>query len=138
MAQGNHADGESVVASLKDLAGDLGVLLRQDLESARAEMVDKAKAAGMGAGLLSGSVLTGLLTLFSLTVLVMVGLSGVMQLWIAALVVTLFWGVVTAVLAVSGKRKIGEAGPPVPEVAIAHLKADIRAAQDGIAEAKDA
>ena len=136
MAQRNQAESESIGESLKDLAGDLAVLLRQDLEAARAEMVEKAKAAGLGAGLLTGSALTGFLTLFSLTVLLMVALSGVMQLWIAALIVTIFWGIVTAVLAMSGKRKIADAGPPLPEHAIANLKADIQAAKDGIDEGR--
>jgi len=129
------SDGESRGESVKELVADLGVLLRQDLEAARAEMVEKAKSAGMGAGLLSGSVLTALLTLFSLTVLLMVLLSAVMKLWLAVLLVTVLWGAATAVLGISGKKKIGDAGPPVPQRAIAHVKADLQAAKDEIADA---
>ncbi|MDQ2663756.1 MAG: phage holin family protein [Candidatus Eremiobacteraeota bacterium] len=131
-----HADNESIVESLKDLAGDLGVLLRQDLEEARAEMVEKVKAAGAGAGLFTGSVLTAFLTLFSLTVLLMVVLSLWMKPWLAVLIVTLVWGAVTAILAMGGKKKFAEAGPPIPEHAIANVKADIAAAKAEVRSAK--
>ncbi|MBC5815715.1 MAG: phage holin family protein [Candidatus Eremiobacteraeota bacterium] len=114
--------------NLKELAADLGVLLRKDLEEARAEMVGKAKAAGMGAGLISGSLMTGLLTLFSITVLAMVLLSAVMSLWLAVLLVTIFWAIATAVLAMGGKKKFQEAGPPIPQHAIKNVTDDLKAA----------
>lgn len=120
-----HEFGESI----KELAGDLGILLRRDLEAARAEMVEKAKAAGMGAGMISGSVLTAFLALFSLTVLAIVLLAGVVKLWVAALIVTLFWALATGVLALSGKKKFAEAGPPIPQHAIDHVKDDLKAAK---------
>lgn len=120
-------------ANLQQLAGDLGVLLRKDLEEARAEMVQKAKAAGMGAGMISGSVLTGLLTLFSLTVLAMVLLATVLKLWLAVLIVTAFWGIATGVLAISGKNKIQEAGPPIPQHTIEQVKEDFAAARAEVA-----
>ena len=130
-----RAHHESVGESLKDLAGDLAILLRRDLEEARAEMVDKVKAAGTGAGLFTGSVLTAFLTLFSLTVLMMVLLSTVLKLWLAVAIVTVLWGIVTGALILSGKRKFAQAGPPIPEHAIANVKADLQAAKDGTLDA---
>jgi len=115
--------------NLKALASDLGVLLRKDLEDARAEMVEKAKAAGMGAGLASGSLMTGLLTLFSVTVLAMVLLSAAMAPWLAVLIVTVFWAIATAVLALGAKSKFQQAGPPIPEHAIKNVTDDLKAAQ---------
>lgn len=130
MAQRTNSSAPEMGESLKELAADLGVLLKQDLEDARNEMLEKAKAAGTGAGLFSGSVLSGFLTLFSLAVLMMVLLSAVVKLWIAVLIVTIFWGLVTAVLMMVGQRKFAEAGPPIPERAIAHVKADLKAAKE--------
>jgi hypothetical protein len=115
--------------NLKQLATDLGVLLRRDLEDARAEMVAKAKSAGMGAGMLGGSALTGLLALFSATVLAIALLAAVLPLWAAAAIVTAFWGIVTAALALGGKKKIEDAGPPIPEHAIKNLADDLKAAK---------
>jgi hypothetical protein len=136
MAQRTSASGPAEMGeSLKELAADLGVLLKQDLEDARNEMLEKAKAAGTGAGLFSGSVITGLLTLFSLAVLMMVLLSAILKLWIAVSIVTVFWGLLTALLVLVGRRKFTEAGPPIPERAIAHVKADLKAAKE---EARDA
>jgi len=68
---------ESLPDMLKRLADDLGSMVRQDIEAARAEMVEKAKAAGLGAGMLSGSAIAAVFALFSLTVLAIVGLSAV-------------------------------------------------------------
>ncbi len=133
-SKAKSASHESFPEALRELAGELTVLLRQDLEDARAEMVEKAKAAGMGAGLLSASFLTGLLALFSLTVFAIVALWLVVKLWIAAAIVAAFWIVVTAALALGGKRKFEEAGPPVPERAIAHAKADLQAVREELAE----
>ncbi len=115
--------------NLKQLAEDLGVLLRRDLEDARAEMVEKAKSAGMGAGMLGGSALTGLLALFSATVLAIALLAAVLPLWAAAAIVTAFWGVATAALALGGKKKLADAGPPIPERAIKNLAHDLKAAK---------
>jgi len=125
---------ESLTDSLKQLASDLGVILRDDLASAKAEMVEKAKEAGMGAGMLSGSVLTAFLALFSVTVLAMIVLSAALKPWLAALIVTLFWAIATAILALSAKRRLQHAGPPVPEHAIADIKADFQTAKDQVGE----
>ena len=130
----NDGGAQSPVDSVEQLAADLSVIVREDLAAAKDEMLEKIKEAGMGAGMMSGSLLTAFLMLFSLTVLLIVALSGLVKLWIAALIVTLLWGAATAVLALGGKRKLQHAGAPVPERAIADLKADVQAAKDQVAD----
>ncbi|MDP9018215.1 MAG: phage holin family protein [Candidatus Eremiobacteraeota bacterium] len=127
---------ESFPETLKQLAEDLSVMVRNDLEAARTEMLDKVKTAGVGAGMLSGSAVTAALTMFSLTILGMVGLSAIMKPWIAVLVVTLFWAAATAVLALMGKDKLREAGPPIPTQTIEQVKEDIQTAKEEIAAAR--
>ncbi|GAC1360770.1 MAG: hypothetical protein NVSMB31_20800 [Vulcanimicrobiaceae bacterium] len=129
-------DEESFPQTLKQLAEDLSVMVRSDLEAARIEMLEKVKTAGLGAGMLSGSAVTAALTMFSLTILGMVGLSAIMKPWIAVLVVTLFWGAATAVLALMGKNKLHEAGPPIPTQTIEKVKDDIEIAKEEIAAAR--
>jgi len=124
-----NPDNESFPESLKRFASDIALLVRDDLQSARDEMAAKAKTAGVGAGMLSGSALTGFLMLGSLTALAIIGLSAAMSAWLAALIVTLFWGIVTAILALMGKRKIQDAGPPIPEQTIENVKQDLEAAR---------
>ncbi|MBV8808401.1 MAG: phage holin family protein, partial [Acidobacteriaceae bacterium] len=48
MDDGPENQGESFPESLKRFAGDIAVLIRDDLRSARDEMAEKAKTAGVG------------------------------------------------------------------------------------------
>jgi type IV secretory pathway TrbD component len=125
----SHHDG--LAASMKQLSQDLVLIFRKELESARDEMTDKAKSAGAGVGMLSGSAITGLMTAGSLTALLIIALSLVVAPWLAALIVTLLWAAATAVLALSGKRKLQEAGSLMPEQTIENLKEDVRRAKSG-------
>ncbi len=86
--------------------GRPGVLVRSELQLARQELAEKAKTAGVGAGMVGGSALTGLMTLGSLTALLILAISLVLAPWLAALIVTIVWGAITAILALVGKRKI--------------------------------
>jgi len=117
---------------MKQLSEDLILLVRKELESARAEMTEKAKTAGLGVGMLSGSALTGLMTLGSLTALLILALSLAVAPWLAALIVTLLWTAATAFLALSGKKKIQDAGSLMPEKTIEGVKDDIRHAQANV------
>ena len=125
-------DAEKMAASMKQLSQDIIVLVRNELELAREEMTEKAKSAGAGVGMLSGSAVAGFLTLGSLTALLILALSLAVAPWIAALIVTLVWGGVTAVLALSGKKKIQAAGSLLPEQTIENVKEDIAWAKSGM------
>ncbi len=127
---------EGITAAIKQLSEDVVILVRKELELARREMVDKAKSAGVGAGMLSGSAITGLLTLGSLTALLIIAISLALPTWLSALIVTLMWAAVTAILALAGKKKIQEAGPLVPEQTIQNVKEDVQWAQSGLRSGK--
>ena len=116
---------ESFAGSVTQFAKDVALLIREDLESARDEMVEKAKTAGMGAGMLSGSAVAGLLTLACLTVVLIMALSLILAPWIAALIVTVLWALVTAALAMAGKRKFQDVGSPLPEKTIRNVKREL-------------
>jgi len=118
--------------SMKQLSQDVVVLVRNELELAREEMAEKAKSAGAGVGMLSSSAVTAFLTLGSLTALLMLALSLAVAPWVAALIVTLLWGAVTAALALSGKKKIQAAGSLLPEQTIENVKEDIAWAKSGM------
>lgn len=116
---------DASIDPLKQLAGDITILIREEFAVARQEMVEKAKSAGMGAGMLSGSALAGVFALASGSVLVGLLLGLIVPMWAAALVVTLLWAAAAAALALAGRKKIGEAAPFVPEQTIADLKEDL-------------
>ena len=116
---------EGIGDLLKQLSQETTTLVKQELELAKAEMTVKAKEGGKGAGLLGGGAVAGLLFLGSLTAMLMGILDTFMKFWIAALIVTILWGIVAAVLAMQGRKKLKEATPPVPEQTRDSVKEDV-------------
>src|SRR3954462_5742137 len=84
---------------VKDLASQTSTLVRQELKLAQAEATQKVKVAGKGAGMLMGAAIAALLGLGALTALLIIALVSSMALSLAALIVTVLWFVVAAVLA---------------------------------------
>jgi hypothetical protein len=113
----------------KKLAGDLATLVREEIELARAEMVEKIKSAGVVAGMAAASTLMGFVALLWLGALVTVGLAMVLPLWLALTIVTLLWAGLAGALAIVGKSKLQNAAPFVPEQTIAHIKEDVERAR---------
>lgn len=109
---------------VKELSEQVTTLVRQEVELAKAEVGEKGKKAGVGAGLLGGAGVAGLLALGSLTAFLILALDGVMPNWAAALIVTAVWGAVAGALALRGRRKVQEVGSPAPEKTIETLKED--------------
>jgi uncharacterized membrane protein YqjE len=110
---------------LKQLSQETSTLIRQEMALARAELSEKGKRAGMGAGMLGGAGVAGLLTLGTLTACIILVLSEFMDTWLAALIHTVVWAVIAGALALAGRNKVQEAGPPVPEQTVDTLKEDV-------------
>jgi uncharacterized membrane protein YqjE len=110
---------------LKQLSQDTSTLVRQEMALARAELTEQGKRAGTGAGMLGGAGVAGLLTLGALTATVIGVLDTAMAFWLAALIVTVVWAAITGVLALQGRNKIKEAGPPAPQT-VETVKEDVR------------
>jgi uncharacterized membrane protein YqjE len=110
---------------VKDLASQTSTLVRQEIQLAQAEVTQKGKLAGKGAGMLTGAGVTALLGLGALTAFVIIVLDSVLALWLAALIVTLLWLAVAAALALSGKKALQAATPPVPQT-VETVKEDIQ------------
>jgi hypothetical protein len=106
--------------------------VRQEVDLAKAEMQQKGKRARLGAGLIGGGGLLGLGAFGALTATVIVALATWLDAWLACLVVTVVYAAGAAVLALSGKRRLQEAAPPVPEQTIETLKEDVQWARNQI------
>jgi uncharacterized membrane protein YqjE len=117
-----HGTGEL----LKELSDHTTTLVRQEIELAKAELGEKGKKAGLGAGMFGGAGLFGLFALAALTTCIIVALDSAMPLWLAALIVAVVYGAIAAVLALQGRNKVQEAGPPVPEQATESVKEDVQ------------
>ena len=114
---------------MKELANETTTLVRQEIELAKAEAAQKGRQAGLGAGLLTGAAVVGLLALGALTAFLILALDGVTPSWLAALIVALVWAAVAAVLALLGRQRLKEAGPPKPEQTVESVKEDIAEAK---------
>jgi hypothetical protein len=121
----NSREDRSASELLRDLSQQTGDLVRQEMELAKAELRVKGKAAGLGAGMFGGAGLMGLYALGALTAAAILGLAIVLDAWLAALIVGLAYGAVAGILALTGKKKVEQASPPVPEQAIESSKEDV-------------
>jgi Putative Actinobacterial Holin-X, holin superfamily III len=110
----------------KHLSDDLSTLVRQELKLAQAEMTDKGKKAGIGAGLMGAAGLIGLLALATLTACFIAALATGMVVWLAALIVTVVYAAAAGALALIGKNRVSEATPPVPEQTVETVKEDVQ------------
>jgi uncharacterized membrane protein YqjE len=113
------------VELVKTLSQQVSTLAHQEVALAKAELAEKGKKAGVGAGLLTGGGVAALLALGSLTAFLILLLDLVTPAWLAALIVTLLWFVVAAVLALQGKEKVQEVGKPLPEKTVESVKEDV-------------
>ena len=117
---------QSIPDLLKRLSEETTTLVRQEIELAKAEATEKGKKAGVGAGLVGGGGVIALLAAGALTAAIIMALDQAMAGWLAALIVALVYGAIAGVLALQGKEKLQDAGPPVPEQTIETVKEDAR------------
>jgi hypothetical protein len=110
---------------LKHLSDQTTTLVRREIDLAKAELAEKGKQAGLGAGMFGGAGLFGVGAFAALTACLIAALETALPLWLAALVVTLVYAAIAGVLALRGKGKMKEATPPMPEQAIESTKEDV-------------
>ena len=112
------------------LTEQISRLVRDEARLAQAEVSQKAKRLGVGAGLFGGA---GLFAFFGLAVLiaaVVLALALALPGWLAALIVAVVLFAVAGVLALVGKKDVQKGSPPVPTEAIASTKADIQTVKE--------
>jgi uncharacterized membrane protein YqjE len=128
---GRESGGQSVrgtepVGDLVQRASQqLTELVRGEMRLAQAEMKEKSKRYGKGGGLFGGAGLVGFLTLQALVATAIAALAVPLPVWAAGLIVTAVLGLIAGVLALTGKKEVGRAAPPIPEQAIDGVKADV-------------
>ena len=131
MAQTNGNGGEDlrdrpIGDLLKQLSEQTTTLVRQELELAKAEVSEKGKKAGQGAGMFGGAGVSALLGLGAITAAAITLLDNAMSTQLAALIVGVVWFAIAGVLALQGRNKVQEATPPVPEQATESVKEDVQ------------
>src|SRR3954454_1094586 len=115
----------SVAELFKQLSEQTTRLVRDEVELAKAELAQKGKSAGLGAGMFGGAGLFGLYALGGLMATLILVLSTAVAGWLSALIVTAVYGAIAGALALTGKSKVQKATPPLPEQARDSVKRDI-------------
>jgi hypothetical protein len=105
------AEQKAATSSLGDLIGDvtadLSVLMRQELELAKAEARQSATRAGKGAGMYAGAGVAGHFVLLFLSIALWWALGTYLTgLGWSAVIVAVLWGIVAAVLAARAKKEM--------------------------------
>jgi len=114
---------------LRQLSQETATLVKQEIDLAKAEVAQTGKKAGLGAGLVGAAGIVGFLALGAFTAFFVLALAEFMPGWVAALIVTIVYGAIAAVLGLRGKDKVKEAAPPAPQT-VETVKEDIQWAKN--------
>jgi hypothetical protein len=114
------------------LTEQISRLVRDEARLAQAEVSQKAKRLGIGAGLFGAAGLLAFLGLGVLVATAVLALDLALPAWLAALVVAVVLFAVAGVLALVGKKDVAKASPPVPTEAFAGVQADIATVKQGL------
>ena len=96
----------SIGELMGDVTRDLTVLLRQEVDLAKAELRESASRAGKGSGLLAGAGVAGFLALLFLSIALWWGLGLLMGNAWSGVVVAVIWAIVAGVLMTSGRGEL--------------------------------
>jgi len=110
---------------VQQLSEHTATLVRQEMRLAQAELKQKGKRAGLGAGMFGGAGLAAAYAVGALIATLILLLATFLEPWIAALIVTVVLLAVAGVLALTAKKQVEQATPPKPEQAIASTQRDI-------------
>ena len=109
----------------RDLTSDLSLLVRQEIELAKAEMTEKGRTAALGVGMFGSAGIVALCAAGALTASLVLVLSIFLPEWAAALIVGAVLAATAYILARRGKERVAEAGKPIPEQTIETVKEDV-------------
>ena len=121
---------------VKQLSQQTSELARKEVELAKAELAQKGRQAGIGAGMFGAAGLFGVFALAVLTAAAVLALAIVLDAWLAAAIVGAAYAATAGVLALTGKQRVEEATPPAPERAIENVKEDVQWTKQRAQEAR--
>lgn len=132
-AHSTDVDDDVNVAQLVErLSEQLRRLVRAELALAKQEMAAQAKVVAVGVGTFGAGALLLLVGGACAIVAAILGLSNVMQPWLAAIVVGGGCVLLALLIVAPGWKGIRDRRPPVPHQTVDNLKADLAAVADGM------
>jgi len=112
----NNASDASTAELVRQLSDQTSTLIRDEMALVKAEISEKGKKAGIGAGMFGGAGIFGFYAFGALTATLIAVISLAVDTWIAALIVTVVYAAIAGILALQGKNKVQDATPPVRSV----------------------
>lgn len=107
----NTQDQRSIGELFSTLSSQVGVLFRQEVQLAQAEMTRKATKAGKNAAFIAMGAVLGQAALLAIVAALILALSQVMNAWLAALLVGVVLAIVAGLLVKFGLDKLKEIDP---------------------------
>ena len=129
-------DRASVAELVKQLGEQTSGLARQEVELAKAELSEKGRAIGIGAGAFGAAGLVALFAVGALTAALILALAEAVDGWLAALIVFAVYAAIAGGLALFGRREVEQGTPPTPERAIETTKEDVERVKQGAKEGR--
>jgi uncharacterized membrane protein YqjE len=111
---------------VQELSQQTATLVRQEMRLAQAELQEKGKHAGIGAGMFGGAGLVALYGVGALIAAAILLIGTAVEPWIAAVIVGVVLLAVAGVLALLGRKHVDRATPPKPERAMESVQDDIQ------------
>jgi|SRR3712207_1184133 Flp pilus assembly protein TadB len=131
--QVNHTE-RTTAELVKTASEQISRLVRDELRLAQAELAEKGKHAGKGAGMFGAGGLLALYGVAALLTAVVLLLAYVVPAWLAATIVGVVLLAIAGILAMSGRKQVKKASPTVPTEAVDNVKADVATVQAAVRE----
>ena len=123
---GDSARDQSTGELFKQLSEQTSTLVRQEVDLAKAELTEKGKQAGVGAGMFGAAGLLGVLGVAVITTAVILLLDNAVADWVAAAIVGAVYLTAAGVVALMGRDRVREATPLAPEQTVETVKEDVQ------------
>lgn len=135
MAEVTHTSGQRnedkpIGDLVRQLTEQSSTLIRQELRLATAELQEKGKHAGVGAGMFGGAGVVALYGVGALIAAAIIGIGTLIEPWIAAVIVGVVLLVIAGVVALLGKKQVEQATPAKPERALDSVQRDINTVKE--------
>ena len=121
-----EAQDKPVAELFRQLSTQTATLVRKEIRLAQLELQAKGRRAGMGAGMFGGAGLVALYGVGALVAAAILGLATALdEDWLAAVIVGAVLLLVAGILALTGKKQVDQASPPLPEQALDSVQRDV-------------
>ncbi|HLX26676.1 MAG TPA: phage holin family protein [Candidatus Cybelea sp.] len=122
----------SIPELLQKLAAETSLLVRQEIELARVEILGTVRKAQRPAIAFGAAAIVALGAFGAFTALLISALAVALPVWASALIVTLIYAGIAIATVAAGRSALEQIGSPVPRRTIATVKEDVATVKAGI------